>query len=177
MPNPPRWALLPPLSLSEQSYAQRDSSSSVSSSADPHPKQQHDTNTGRDDIGKAPGEEETAVASAAASVTTTETAQSTVLGRERSTTGTGEDEGRKNLSPLQGGTGEIENPNHSFESRADLLLRYLVRTSPTLQSCPLSRRKRRSAFRRRSLTTESSQFSRSMSKRRSNPAKKTKSSS
>lgn len=154
MPNPPRWALLPPLSLSEQSYAQRDSSSSVSSSADPHPKQQHDTNTGRDDIGKAPGEEETAVASAAASVTTTETAQSTVLGRERSTTGTGEDEGRKNL-----------------------LLRYLVRTSPTLQSCPLSRRKRRSAFRRRSLTTESSQFSRSMSKRRSNPAKKTKSSS
>ncbi|KWU46974.1 hypothetical protein RHOSPDRAFT_31107 [Rhodotorula sp. JG-1b] len=103
MPNPPKWAPLPPLSPDEQ-RSMRNSSSAVSSSAQPHTnKQQYETSTSRDDMGEGPGEVETVVASASAGVTTKESAQSTELSREYSTTRTVWDEGRNSLSPSQGG--------------------------------------------------------------------------
>lgn len=125
MPNPPRWAPLPPLSPDELRLLQRkrDSSSAVSSNAEPDSdKQQHETSTSRDDMGEAPSKEKTAVSSASADVTTTETAQSTELSRERSTTRTWQDEGPKSLSPSQAAEGETEDPNLLVrQGRADLV--------------------------------------------------------
>ncbi|TKA56919.1 hypothetical protein B0A53_01320 [Rhodotorula sp. CCFEE 5036] len=82
MPNPPKWAPLPPLPPLSPSEQRSQAQAGVRRQLK---------------RGTAPGEAETVVASASAGVPTKESAQSTELSRERSTTTrTVEDEGRRN---------------------------------------------------------------------------------